>query len=161
MPGNPQLIYWDSCVFLSYINADVTRIDILDAILHEIQASNGVKKIVTSIITKVEVAFSGIEQTMDQLSFDIEQKIDALWNDDSVIGLIELHDDIAIRARDLIRKARSQSLSLRPPDAIHLASAQWLGVEEIQTYDDKLYRYSTLIGCTIREPYTPQLPLGF
>ena len=161
MPGNPQLIYWDSCVFLTYINADPTRIDVLDVILHEIRVSNGAKKIVTSIIAKVEVAGSGMEGTTNRLSLDIEQKIDALWNDDSVIGLIELHDAIAMRARELMRKARAQAWSLKPPDAIHLASAQWLGVEEFQTYDERLYKYSTLVGCTICEPYTSQPTLGF
>jgi hypothetical protein len=63
----------------------------------------------------------------------VERKIDALWNDDSVINLIELHDGIALHARELMRRALTQNWSLKPADAIHLASAQWLRVTEIHT----------------------------
>lgn len=160
IPGKIRFIYWDSCVFLSYINADQGRIDTLDAILNEVHKSNGETKIVTSILTKIEVASSAVEYATRVLSSDIEQKIDALWNDESVIGLIELHDGIAIRARNLMRQALTQGWSLKPPDAIHFASAQWLGVEELHTYDDKLPRYGTMIDCKICEPYTIQLPLN-
>jgi predicted nucleic acid-binding protein len=161
MPGKLKLLYWDSCVFLSYINADPGRIDTLDAILDDIQKSNGESKIVTSILTKIEVAGSATEYATRVLSTVIEQKIDALWNDASVIEFIELHDGVAIRARDLMRQALTQGWSLKPPDAIHLASAQWLGVEELHTYDDKLPRYGTMIGCKICEPYTTQLRMNF
>jgi predicted nucleic acid-binding protein len=78
-----------------------------------------------------------------------------------VIAFIELHDAIAILARNLMRQALTQGWSLKPPDAIHLASAQWLGVEELHTYDDKLPRYGTMIGCKICEPYTTQLRINF
>src|SRR5690349_19556396 len=115
MPGKPQLIYWDSCVFLSYIDADKDRIDVLDAILDDIHRSNGAKKIVTSILTKTEVTASAQERATKILLPEVEQKIDALWNDDSVVGIIELHEGIAIRARTLIRKAFEQGWSLKPP----------------------------------------------
>jgi predicted nucleic acid-binding protein len=161
MPGKLQFIYWDSCVFMSYINADPDRIDTLDAILDDIHKSNREKKIVTSILTKVEVASSATEHATRLLSPAIEQIIDDLWNDESVIGFIELHDGIAMRARGLMRQALAQGWSLKPPDAIHLASAQWLEVEELHTYDDKLPRYGTMIGCKICEPYTTQLPMNF
>jgi hypothetical protein len=105
MPGKLQFIYWDSCVFLSYINADPDRIDTLDAILDDIHKSNREKKIVTSILTKVEVASSATEHATRLLSPTIEQIIDDLWNDESVIGFIELHDGIAMRARGLMRQA--------------------------------------------------------
>jgi predicted nucleic acid-binding protein len=160
MPGNTKFVYWDSCIFLSYINADPGRIDILEGFLDEIQKSNGERKIVTSILTKVEVAWSAIEQISQELSSAVEQKIDALWNDESVIGFIEVHEGIVLGARALMRQSLTQGWSLKPPDAIHLASAQWLGVEELHTYDDKLPRYGTMIGCKICEPSITQLRLN-
>ena len=105
MPGKLNFVYWDSCVFLSYINADPGRIDTLDAIFDEIQKSNGERKIVTSILTKVEVAWSAIEYTTHTLSAAVEQTIDNIWNDESVIVFIELHEGIAIQARDLMRQS--------------------------------------------------------
>ena len=161
MPGKPTRFYWDSCVFLSYINGDPGRIDTLDAILGNIHKSNGQSQIVTSILTKIEVAGSMTEYTTRVLSPSIEQQIDALWNGTSVIVMIELHDGIAILARNLMRQALTQGWSLKPPDAIHLASAQWLGVEELHIYDDKLPRYATMIGCKICEPYVTQLRMNF
>ena len=160
MPGKLSFVYWDSCVLLSYINADPGRIDILEAFLDEIQKSNREKRIVTLILTKVEVAWTATEHTRQALSPIVEQTTDNLWNDESVIGFIELHEGIAIRARDLIRQSLTQGWSLKPPDAIHLASAQWLGVEEFHTYDDKLPRYGTMIGCKICPPYITQLRLN-
>lgn len=159
MPGKPLLIYWDSCVFLSYIDADKDRIHVLDAILDDVYRSNQTKKIVTSILAKTEVIASAQERATKILSPEVLEKIDALWNDDAVIGIIELHDGIALRARDLMRKALEQGWSLKPPDAIHLASAHWLGVDEIHTYDDKWFKYSPMIGCKICEPYIHQLRL--
>jgi predicted nucleic acid-binding protein len=161
MPSKLELIYRDSSVFLSYINAYPERIPVLEAILDDVHKSNGAKKIVTSILAKIEVAASAQEYSSGELSAEAEQNIDVLWNDDSVIGLIELHDGIALRARDLMRKALTQGWSLKPGDAIHLASAQWLGVTEIHTYDDKWPRYSPMIGCKICEPYTMQPRLDF
>lgn len=81
MPGKPNFVYWDSCVFLSYINADPERIDILEAFLDEIQKSNGERRIVTSILTKVEVAWTVTEHRRQALSPIVEQTIDNLWND--------------------------------------------------------------------------------
>jgi hypothetical protein len=68
MPGKRRLLYWDSRVFLSYINADPERVDILDAIFDDVRKSNGEIIIVTSILTKIEVAGSATEYTTRILS---------------------------------------------------------------------------------------------
>ncbi len=62
MPANPQLLYWDSCVFLSYIDAEKDRVDTLETILDEVHKSGGAKKIVTSTVSIVEVAFGAQEK---------------------------------------------------------------------------------------------------
>ena len=41
-------------------------------------------------------------------------------------------------------------------DAIHLATAKWLGVDEFHTYDTGLHKYAANLGFKIIEPYTPQ-----
>jgi hypothetical protein len=68
-------------------------------------------KIVTSILAKIEVAASAQEYSSRVLLAEVEQRIDALWNDDSVISFIELHDGIALHARELMRKALTQGWS--------------------------------------------------
>lgn len=50
--------------------------------------------------------------------------------------------------------------ALKPLDAVHLASAQWLQVQEVHTYDDRLEKFSEAIGRRICAPYAnqPRLP---
>lgn len=56
----PELIYWDASVFISYINNEPHRVNVLEAILEEIEKNN-YRKIVTSVISKVEVIWTGQE----------------------------------------------------------------------------------------------------
>lgn len=157
MLGSPRLTYWDSCVFLSYINGEAERLYILDAFLDGIKKSNGKQKIVTSALSITEVSFAASERNKRTLSSDIEQKLNIFWNDSSVFHIIEVHEEIALSARTLMRQGLIDERSIKPPDAIHLASAQWLRVSEIHTYDDKWKYFEQKVGCRIIEPYTDQL----
>ncbi len=49
------VVYWDSCVFLSYIEGHAERLPMLDAMLAE--ANAGRIEIRTSVVTLTEVAF--------------------------------------------------------------------------------------------------------
>ena len=63
MPDAAQLIYSDACVFLSYINETPGRMETLDALLDEVEKSDGRKRIVTSVLSKVEVAYATHERS--------------------------------------------------------------------------------------------------
>jgi len=156
MLARARVLYWDSDVWLSYISAQSDRIGTIASLLQEVQ-DNDKQVIVTSIIAKVEVAFASYEKAQVVLDPQVEEMIDALWHDSSIVEVIELNDNIAHIARSLIRESVQRGWSLTPNDAIHLASAQWLQrVHELHTYDTKLHRYSDLIGCDICEPYVLQ-----
>jgi len=64
-----------------------------------------------------------------------------------------------------MRDSVTRGWSLKPMDAIHLATAKWakdqmgLSVDEFQTYDLPLGRYDALLGLQICEPYILQPPL--
>jgi len=156
MATKPHMLYWDSCVFLSYIDAEEGRVDVIEGILEEIQRSKGTRKIVTSSVSIVEVAFGAQEKLKRTLDPSILAKIDALWGDTSVLAIIEYHDGIARIARDHMRDAMARSTKLTPLDAVHLASAQWLGAYEVQTYDDGLWKFEDVIGRKICSPYVLQ-----
>jgi predicted nucleic acid-binding protein len=154
----PTRAYWDSCVFISYIEADQARIADIDALFEE--ARKGSLEIVTSVATITEVAFIESERYGQALDRSVEQEIDKLWTPPSPVKLVEFHQLIATDARDLQRLAMTKGWSLKPYDAIHLATARWINADRFDTYDDKLPRYSADIRLTVGKPLASQMTFG-
>ena len=151
-----RFIYWDANVFLSYLNNDKERIPTLEAILEAVESSK-IDRIVTSVISKVEVAWVAQEKTNRILTIDEEKRIDEMWENAEIFEMVDFNNDIALKARTLMREGLLQGWKLKTNDAIHLASAQWVGAIELQTYDLKDFqKFSALVGMDIREPHTIQ-----
>ena len=153
-----EVIYWDANGFLSYINQIPDRMPTVGALLE--RSGNGSIDIYTSSLSQVEVAFAASEQRQQTLDPSAEERIDALWNDLETVALVEYYAEIGNRARALMRDAITRGWSLKPLDAIHFATAQWLvengvQVDEFHTYDRSLDKYGSIVGFTICEPYTP------
>ena len=163
MPGSPQNVYWDANNFLSYINEHPERVALLESLLSLSSHRDAQIKIYTSTLSHVEVAFSASEQNNQALDPEQERRIDDLWNDPSAVVSVEVHQDIIDRARSLIRESITRGWSLKPADAIHIATAQWLSrsgvaIAEFHTYDDRLCKFSEIVEFEIVEPYTDQPP---
>jgi predicted nucleic acid-binding protein len=159
MPNSPRRIYWDSCVFLSYIENHPDRASDIDTLLQE--AEKGNIEIVTSTVAITEVAFAPEERDKKALSKAVDDAINALWRSPSPVKLVEFHAGIADRARDLLRTALTSGIKmLKPMDAIHLATALTLGVDEFQTYDEPLMRYSELFSLKMGKPFVDQTSMG-
>ncbi|MCY4085408.1 MAG: PIN domain-containing protein [Actinomycetia bacterium] len=156
MPPERTRTYWDSCAFLSYINSVPDRLPTLDALLEESADPANEREIVTSAFTITEVAFALKEKEQKALDSQTERNIGALWSDRYAVKLIDLHEGIATVARTLIREAVADGLSLKPGDAVHLATARSLGCLDLHTYSKDLPRFSGLVGLTVTEPYTGQ-----
>lgn len=153
MPEEPDRIYWDSCVFLHYIEGTPKWMPILDSLLEE--ASEAKKLvIVTSSVSITEVAFAQAERAGKTLDQEIEAAIDALWNDRSAVQLVEYNEIIAREARRLMRRAIENGRSLKPMDAIHLATARNRRVVDFHTTDEKLQRDWQDLGFPVRDPFT-------
>ena len=151
-PGRRR-IYWDSCVWLRYINETPEDKGVLDILLRDSAMRTGDIALITSTIALTEVAYGAAEQNHQALDADVEQKIDSLWADQRAVTLVEFYPAIALQARGLIRISIERGWSLRPFDAIHLATAQRLEVTEFHTYDQRLLRYTTDLGFPITAPY--------
>jgi len=133
MANVPRRLYWDACVFLSYINRHPGRIGTLDKLMAD--GAKGELEILTSTISNVEVAYGIQEQTQKALDPAVEANIDKLWNATSFIKLVEFHALIAQRARTLMRDGIPYGWKLKPGDAIHLATASsGLEIVEFNTY---------------------------
>jgi predicted nucleic acid-binding protein len=161
MPDRPTKIYWDACVFLSFINGEPEeRVNVIQQLMEE--ASTGKHEIVTSAVSIVEVAFGKAEQDGHAPNQETLEKIEQFWLPDSPIRLMEFHRLVARDARDLVRLAAitAEEVSLKPLDAIHLASAQRLEVGDFHTYDGNLLKRSGSLGFPIQHPWTaaPRLP---
>jgi len=153
MPSRRRKIYWDSNCWLYLISADPGKLPILEVLLSDSKNKLGDVELVTSVISKVEVAFAQSEYQGGQPDRTVEDAIDALWAD-TAVTLIELHDQITLEARGLVRSGLHQAWSLKPMDAIHLATAKWLAVDEFHTHDEGLIKegLSAHLGFPIGNP---------
>jgi hypothetical protein len=105
MPGSRKNIYWDSYVFISYVNAIPARLSVLEVLLEDSANDDGSIRLYTSTLAHTEVAFGISEQQNRQLDPAVERRIDDLWLDTGAVTSVELQREIAILARGLTRQA--------------------------------------------------------
>ena len=146
-------VYWDSCVFLSYINGTADRLPMIDAMLNE--ANTGRIEIRTSVVSLTEVAFAQLERDQGKTDEAVLLAIEELLQDSNVVTLVEFHELIGRQARLLMREALENGWALKPMDAIHLATARHEGIGAFHTYDGPLSKYASMTGLTIGTPNTP------
>ena len=154
MPNKPDRLYWDTCVFLAYINGEVDRLPIIDGLLAEAQVAK--VHIVTSVLTIAEVTFAAQELENHELAPEVVDQIESILNDRSVVTLVDVTPAVARRARELQRNGKFSGRSIRPMDALHLATAVTLSPApvEIHTYDTGWPRWADVLGLPIVEPRT-------
>lgn len=151
MPAEkPRRIYWDSCVVLSFLEGNPERMGELDQLIREQQEEKF--EIVTSVITRAEIIYVAGRTDEDSI-----EAINQIWTPGSPITPVEVFDQITSDACDLVRRQRSEDWGkLTPLDSIHLASAMRYATS-MDTYDERLHKYSDIIGIPIGVP-APEQP---
>ena len=130
--------YWDSCVFISRIQGDPARIDVLQHITDE--AAQDKIQIVTSTFTIAEVCKLSRED--DEALLEAEAEEIAKFFDNPYIYLVQVSRGIAIKAASLSRKH-----GVKPADAIQLATAMHANCQIVHTYDEsKLLKLNGIAG---------------
>lgn len=157
MPSDAPKFYWDSCVFLSAVDAVPERLPFIDQMLSECDEKK--HEIFTSQLSISEVCFAKNEKAGKVLDPAIEEKIDTFWEIDSPVKMVEVHETVTRDAKALIRWALSEGFGLKPSDAIYLATAKILAVKAFHTYDHRLAKYSGALGFDICEPRCNQYPM--
>ena len=162
MTSRPK-VYWDACVFVSHLdNRDKSRSDAIRSFIESIMDGRS-RPIFTSTLSKVEVAYLAEEKDRGTLDPAVLAKIDSLWGDFQTVRIVEIHDYIADKARGFLRQAMRDRVKLRPNDAVHLATASYVGADEFHTYDKfdgNASGVEKIVGLKICEPYVlePRLP---
>lgn len=146
-----MLVYLDSCVLLAAINGEHDRVGTVEAILLEGRSRK--HRLFTSTLTIAEVAHGTAAD-------DTQHRIDALWQPSSPINAVNVTAAIGHRARELMQQARTDGISVKPADAIHLATADLYDCDRLFTYDGQHSQWDQLIEADVSEPFTNEPTLG-
>ena len=126
-PGQPEVQYWDSCLFISFLtNLEANRVDVIRELLDQVQARKSRLRIVVSTLVLAEVRPSET-YTKDHY----EEIIELFDTDRPYFQFYGLTRGIAKRSRDI----GSAHPRLSVPDSIHIATAIEAGADVLFTYD--------------------------
>ena len=153
----------DANVFIAFLANEVRRAPVVASLLED--AERGRIELLTSVLSVTEVAFLASDHASGGAPSAEEDTIAELWVPESPVKLTEISMRVAERARDIVRMARRSDMKgVKPPDAIHLASAEVHGCQHFFTYEGETTReqWEHWVAPAVNEPYTdnPQLDLN-
>jgi predicted nucleic acid-binding protein len=141
----PLLYYWDSVVFIDLIEETPARIHRLRPIIDAAQAGKVV--IVTSAFTMAEVVKV---KNLNLLDEQAEKTVTEFF-ENPYISIRNVDRFISERARPIVR-----FFNVKPPDAIHIATALLMEVQTFHTFDGDVLRHNGKIdGLRIEVPPEP------
>jgi predicted nucleic acid-binding protein len=140
MASNPQRVYWDACTWIALIQREKIAVggSDRDTLCRTViaEAKKNKIEILTSTLSLVEVCKDPAIRTtgVDLISAFFEHDYILLMNLDRLVGE---------HARQLMTSGHA---GLKPPDAVHVASAILGLATELHTYDDKLLKLNGKIA---------------
>ena len=139
-----EIIYWDSDCFLGHFQAEAGKAEKCDGVLQ--RAERGEVLIVTSTLTLAEVLWMRGGPRLSREKAELVQKFFRR----SYIRVYNVSRKLAEAAQVLV-----WDNSIKPKDAIHVATAIHLRAEALETFDIDLIGKSGTVGkplLLIREP---------
>lgn len=135
MPASRRL--WDSSVVIGYLAGDQRLNPVCPQIIQ--QAEGGETEILVSQMAVVETAY--LRGLSDE---DSERLIREFFGRDYIIP-VNLDGPVSLIAQSLVRKYRNNP-GIKPPDAVHLASAIFWQIPVLETVDQPLTRFDQREG---------------
>jgi predicted nucleic acid-binding protein len=148
-----ELIYWDSDAFLGWFQAETGKVELCEGTLERARAGEVV--IITSALTLAEVLWLRGAPRIPHEKADLVRRFFRR----SHFRVRNVTRAIAEAAQDLV-----WNQSVKPKDAIHVATAIDADVTILETFDANLIKKSTRLGSpplTIRRPIPPRQPRLF
>lgn len=142
MSGNKRLIYWDSCIFISWLMNE-QRPDPKDmaGVFDIIERLNRREvTLITSTISQTEIAACNVGQLVMPLLDELMKKksIQRVAVDIKIAHMARtLRDFYQSEPSTLDKDGNKVGKTLSVPDAIHLATALLHKVDVFQTFDEK------------------------
>jgi predicted nucleic acid-binding protein len=135
-------LYWDSVVFINLIEETIGRVERIRP--HLQSAIDEKSVIVTSAFTMAEVVKLTNLNLLDE---DAERRVTEFF-ENPYISVRNVDRFVAETARPIVRKH-----GIKPPDAIHVATAILSKADVLHTFDQTLLRLNGKIdGLRIEEP---------
>ena len=132
MAGASPLYYWDTCLFLAWINDEQRKTGEMDGV-REMAARHKRReiKIMTSVVTQVEVLQCKLPAGVDHLFIDFLKRLIKTSVDSKIAGIAhDIRDFYSAQAH--VNGGRT----LSTPDAIHLATAIFYRADAFHTFDE-------------------------
>jgi len=163
MATSASRVAWDSCTWIAHIQRErilgpdgKTVVEDRGAMCRPVldAAERGVIEIVVSAIALVEVLARNRTSGID------DQRVRDLFDNDYIL-LVNVDKQLGDFARRLMLAGHP---GLKPPDAIHLATACVANVDEFHTFDDRLLALDGVFGrldgtrLVIKKPAVPAPP---
>jgi predicted nucleic acid-binding protein len=127
MAGANPLYYWDTCLFLSWIKDEQRKSGEMEGVREIIDLSKRRDcRIMTSVITSVEVLQSKIPAGIDTMFLGLLKRVTRVGVDTKVAQL----------AHDIRDNYRQSGKKIKTPDALHLATAIIHRANEFHTFDE-------------------------
>ena len=137
---------WDSSVTIGYLAGYQEIYETCSQIIQ--QAERGETEIVISQMAIAETAYIG------NLPDDESEQVIREFFSREYITPVNVNSPISAAAQGLVRKYRHTN-RIRPPDAIHLATAMYLNLTVLETTDGRLINFDRREGAppvTVRRP---------
>jgi predicted nucleic acid-binding protein len=133
MAASPKRICWDACAWIAYIQKE--KIDVSGVLEDRHSLCRSVLRLAER--RRYEIAVSGfclVEVCKNhEVKFADDDKIAAFFENDYIL-LVPVDKVVGTKARTLMQKTPG----LKPPDAVHLATALLTNSDEMHTFDGKL-----------------------
>jgi len=128
-----SLYYWDTCLFLAWINDENRKTGEMDGVRDVVEkARRREVKLLTSVLTTVELLECKLPVGFATVFRDFMKRVERVNIDPKVANLA--HD---LRNHYMVRRGEFQNKTLSTPDALHLATAILYRADEFHTFDEE------------------------